>query len=183
MIQFFNECFCVLFWCFQKLLALFLVSNMLPLHRTFVQKSSSPMKFTLSLIFLFVFSLALAQQKATISGYITDARSGEALGTAKVFVQELKSGTVVNNYGFYSLTLPVGVYQIEFRCDGFVTINKSVELKSNQTISLELEMAIQETKEVRVTGKKSENVTSAKLGQMELKMDQVKTLPAFMSLS
>ncbi|MFM8964578.1 MAG: carboxypeptidase-like regulatory domain-containing protein, partial [Sphingomonadales bacterium] len=138
------------------------------------------MKLFLSLIFLSICGLSLGQKKATVSGYITDARSGEALGTARVFVKESKTGTVVNNYGFYSLTLPLGTYQFEFRCDGFLTVDKAIVLQANQTVNLELEMAVQETKEVRVTGKKSENVNSAKLGQMELKMDQVKTLPAFM---
>jgi predicted transport protein len=138
------------------------------------------MKAFLFLTLLFSSSLLLAQKKASISGYLTDARSGEALGTARVFVKELKNGTVANNFGFYSLTLPTGFYTLEYRCDGFATIVKSIDLQSNQTINLEFEMAVQEMKDVRVTGKRSENVNSAKLGQMELKMDQVKTLPAFM---
>ncbi|MEY3727012.1 MAG: hypothetical protein RL098_471 [Bacteroidota bacterium] len=138
------------------------------------------MKAFLFLTLLFSSSLLLAQKKASISGYLTDARSGEALGTARVFVKELKNGTVANNFGFYSLTLPTGSYTLEYRCDGFATIVKSIDLQSNQTINLEFEMAVQEMKDVRVTGKRSENVNSAKLGQMELKMDQVKTLPAFM---
>lgn len=138
------------------------------------------MKTLLSLFFISFSFLVFAQKKATISGYITDARSGEALGIARIFVKELKTGTVVNNYGFYSLTLPVGIYQIEYRCDGFATVEKTIDLQANQTISLELEMAVQEIKDIRVSGKRSDNVNSAKLGQMELKMDQVKTLPAFM---
>ena len=138
------------------------------------------MKTLLSLFFISFSFLVFAQKKATVSGYITDARSGEALGIARIFVKELKTGTVVNNYGFYSLTLPVGIYQIEYRCDGFTTVEKTIDLQANQTISLELEMAVQEIKDIRVSGKRSDNVNSAKLGQMELKMDQVKTLPAFM---
>jgi predicted transport protein len=138
------------------------------------------MKTILSLLLICFSFVALGQKKATISGYLTDARSGEALGTARIFVKELKTGAVVNNYGFYSLTIPLGSYQIEYRCDGFAAIVKNVVLQKDEVISLELDMAVQETQDVRVTGKRSDNVTSAKLGQMELKMDQVKTLPAFM---
>ena len=123
---------------------------------------------------------AFAQKKPTLSGYITDVRNGEALSYAKVFVQELKTGAVVNSYGFYSLTIPAGNYTIEFRADGFQTQVLSIALSENQTRNVELDMAVQETKDIRVTGKRSDNVTSTKLGQMELKMDQVKTLPAFM---
>lgn len=138
------------------------------------------MKFILSLLLLTVPALFFAQKKATISGYITDARSGEALSTARIFITELKTGTLVNTYGFYSLTIPVGEYRFEFRCDGYETLAKEINLQQPLTLNLELEMLIQETKEVRISAKKSDNVTSAKLGQMELKMDQVKTLPAFM---
>lgn len=138
------------------------------------------MKFILSLLLLTVPAIFFAQKKATISGYITDARSGEALSTARIFITELKTGTLVNTYGFYSLTIPVGQYRFEFRCDGYETLAKEINLQQPLTLNLELEMLIQETKEVRISSKKSDNVTSAKLGQMELKMDQVKTLPAFM---
>ena len=118
---------------------------------------------------------AFAQKKPTLSGYITDVRNGEALSYAKVFVQELKTGAVVNSYGFYSLTIPSGNYTIEFRADGFQTQVVTIALSENQTRNIELDMAVQETKDIRVTGKRSDNVTSTKLGQMELKMDQVKT--------
>ena len=76
--------------------------------------------------------------------------------------------------------MPAGTYNIEFRADGFQTQTIVVVLNESQTKNVELDMAVQETKDIRVTGKRSENVTSTKLGQMELKMDQVKTLPAFM---
>ncbi|MEN9743220.1 MAG: hypothetical protein RLZZ65_1025 [Bacteroidota bacterium] len=136
-------------------------------------------RFFLSLFFLLSLS-ALAQKKASLSGYITDGRSGEALSNARVFIKELKTGTTANSYGFYSLTLPIGTYNLEFRADGFETQLVNVELQETQTKNIELQMAVQETKDIRVTSKRSDNVTSTKLGQMELKMDQVKTLPAFM---
>ena len=92
---------------------------------------------------------AFAQKKPTLSGYITDVRNGEALSYAKVFVQELKTGAVVNSYGFYSLTIPSGNYTIEFRADGFQTQVLSIALSENQTRNVELDMAVQETKDIR----------------------------------
>jgi len=134
----------------------------------------------LFILFLILSFGAFGQKKPTLSGYITDARNGEALGSARIYVQELKTGTAVNGYGFYSLTIPAGTYKIEYRADGFQTQILDIQLNESKTNNIELEMAVQETKDVRVTGKRSDNVTSTKLGQMELKMDQVKTLPAFM---
>lgn len=44
--------------------------------------------------------------KVTLSGYIRDARTGESLTGASVYVASAGSGTTSNNYGFYSLTIP-----------------------------------------------------------------------------
>ena len=51
-------------------------------------------------------SLALAQSTHTISGYVSDAESGERLIGATVYLPGFGKGTVTNAYGFYSLTLP-----------------------------------------------------------------------------
>jgi hypothetical protein len=50
--------------------------------------------------------------KLDMSGYIRDAGSGETLIGATCYVPELQTGGTSNQYGFYSLTLPDGVYTI-----------------------------------------------------------------------
>ena len=62
---------------------------------------------------LLITSFSMAQEKFTISGYIEDIASGEELIASTVYVQEIKSGTVTNVYGFYSITLPKGTYNIK----------------------------------------------------------------------
>ena len=64
------------------------------------------MKKLLLLIIGFFFTWKInAQDKLTISGYIKDAANGEGLIGVSVYVQEVKTGTQTNPYGFYSLTL------------------------------------------------------------------------------
>jgi len=53
-----------------------------------------------------------AQEKYTIGGQIKSTKSGEEQIGASVYVKALKSGTVTNAYGFYSITLPKGTYTI-----------------------------------------------------------------------
>jgi len=77
------------------------------------------MRFTfLFCLFLMHTSLLYAQQKNTLSGYITEASTGEAIIGAKVFVPMLKQGAVTNTYGFYSLTIEAGIHDIEIRATG-----------------------------------------------------------------
>ena len=61
-------------------------------------------------IFLFgivlLFSEGLCAQKSSLSGYVRDEGSGEALIGATVAAPELKTGTSTNTYGYFSLSLP-----------------------------------------------------------------------------
>ncbi len=54
-----------------------------------------------------IFSSPLPAQKFTISGYVQDRKTGEKLIGANVFVKDQNRGSATNNYGFFSLTLPV----------------------------------------------------------------------------
>ena len=64
----------------------------------------------LSLYFLNIF----AQDNYTISGYVQDESSGESLIGVSIYDKKTYKGTATNQYGFYSLTLPKGNYEIIF---------------------------------------------------------------------
>ena len=72
-------------------------------------------------ILTFCISICLmsAQENYTISGYITDAESGETLIGATALVKEIGNGAVSNEYGFYSISVPKGKYTLEFSYIGF----------------------------------------------------------------
>ena len=127
-----------------------------------------------------LFSCLSFAQKATLSGYITDASNGEAIIGAKVFIASIKQGAITNNYGFYSLTLPVGKYSVDYKYSSFSTVTKVIDLTKDITLNIELGSSVNNLNEVEINAKKGENVNSAKLGQVELEMEQIKTLPAFM---
>jgi hypothetical protein len=139
------------------------------------------MRFTfLFCLFLMHTSLLYAQQKNTLSGYITEASTGEAIIGAKVFVPMLKQGAVTNTYGFYSLTIEAGIHDIEIRATGMTTVVKTVDLNQDAVLSIELGSDVKDLQEVKVNAKKGENVNSTKIGQIELEVEKIKTLPAFM---
>ena len=58
-------------------------------------------------------------QTATLSGFVRDASSGEALIGATVILKELQTGTASNAFGFYSITVPKGSYTISYSFIGF----------------------------------------------------------------
>jgi len=130
--------------------------------------------------FLFTLTSVFSQTKSTISGYINDSKNGEAMIGVKVVIPSINQGAVTNTYGFYSLTVPSGVYQIEFRSGIYPIETKNIDLSKDVTYNIELGSQVMDLQEVVINAKKNDNVNSTKMGQMELEMEKIKTLPAFM---
>src|ERR1035437_4091733 len=74
----------------------------------------------------------------TISGYVKDAENGESLIGATVYIQELKTGTVTNVYGFYSISLQAGKYNVTYSYTGYESHQKQLDLQAGVSINVEL---------------------------------------------
>lgn len=138
------------------------------------------MRSTLVILLFLFHSVVYGQTTSTLSGYITDSRDGETIIGAKVVIPSLNKGAVTNNYGFYSLTVPKGVYTVEFRVSGIETESKELNLENDLRFDFEMGSNLQELEEVVVNANADENVKSTQMGQMELDIDEIKTLPAFL---
>ncbi len=97
----------------------------------------------------FLFSLySFSQQKYTLSGTISELSSNESLIGVTVAIPELKTGVVSNEYGFFSITLPEGVYEIQISAIGFREIVQTISLTENLKINFQLAEAAEELEEV-----------------------------------
>ncbi|MES2589453.1 MAG: TonB-dependent receptor [Bacteroidota bacterium] len=134
--------------------------------------------------FVFVFFLIVINfsfsQKSTLSGSINDAKTGETVVGAKIYIKDLKIGTTTNSYGFYSLTVPAGIYEVKFSNSIGDSLVDTLDLTNDLTFNLELGSKVQNLNEVNINAKHNENVNSTKIGQIELEIGKLKTLPAFM---
>jgi hypothetical protein len=68
----------------------------------------------------------------TISGFIKDTAGKEVLIGAYVFIPSLRVGTVTNNYGFYSLTVPAGDYMLVGAYAGYKADTSFLKLDGNK---------------------------------------------------
>ncbi len=117
----------------------------------------------------------------TLSGYVKDSKTGEALLSCNVVIKELQKGTVTNTYGFYSLTIDSGSYTLLLNYIGYKDQLIPVSLTKDQTFNIELEPFSIETKEVEIKGERADrNVNSTEMGRIQLDVEKIKTLPAFM---
>ncbi len=137
--------------------------------------------FLLFPVFLCPLLLIAQVQKATLSGYIKDAQSGETLIGASVYISELQTGATSNEYGFYSLSVEPGTYNVEYSYLGFETITKQVELNANTTLSVEMGENVTELVEVVVTSEAEDrNVTNTEMSVNKLSIKTITKVPALL---
>ncbi|MFZ1689246.1 MAG: TonB-dependent receptor [Flavobacteriales bacterium] len=130
--------------------------------------------------FLYSFSLS-AQDKPTLSGFVNDSSSGEALIGASVLVSEIKKGTSTNTYGYYSLTLEPGTYTVVVRYLGYEELSRTVELMADLKLNLNVQPKVFVAKEAKVTGKKGKsNTESTDMGRIGIDVQKLNTLPALL---
>ncbi|MEY8780014.1 carboxypeptidase-like regulatory domain-containing protein [Allomuricauda sp. XS_ASV26] len=97
------------------------------------------------------FFVLQAQQRYTLSGTISEATSNETLIGVTVAISELKTGTTTNEYGFYSITLPKGQYQVIVSYLGFQEVIETINLDQNRKQDFNLFEKAEELEEVVVT--------------------------------
>lgn len=120
--------------------------------------------------------------RATLSGYVKDAASGEALIGVSVYVKERGTGAVTNPYGFYALTLPAGTYTLVFTFVGYEKVTQSVTLGAlDQKLNLELREEGNQLAEVVVTAtREDDNVRSVEMSVNKVEMKTIRRMPALL---
>ena len=135
-------------------------------------------KSIIFLLFLLFNITKINAQTYTLSGRISDAKSGEDLTGATVLVKGTTSGVSTNSYGFYSITLPKGSIKITVRYVGYEEIEKSINLNKNVTLNIELSEKATDIDEVVISAQAQESKTENKqIGVIKLDMQSVKRIP------
>ena len=137
-------------------------------------------------IFLFLFFLLLsgfcvsAQNKYTISGYARDVQNGETLIGATITISGNVKGITTNQYGFYSITLLQGGYDVICSYAGFQPKLISIKLNADQQLNFDLVTGA-DLQEVIISSKRKDgNVKDPQMGKFVLPIEQIKAIPAFL---
>ena len=116
-----------------------------------------------------------SQNRITVSGLITDVSSGETLiGAGAV---SGTSGTVTNNFGFYSLSLPAGPTELRYSHVGYESLTLSFTAVRDTVIHIGLRPGTA-LEEAVVTARKESGVAATKMSAIELPVTAIKSAPA-----
>lgn len=145
-------------------------------------------KLLFALSLFLISSLFFAQKKPTspagrytISGYIKDAKNGEVLIGATVFVKDLKTGAAANVYGFYSISIPEGNYTITYNSLGYQSVTQTIQLTKDITQNIELTEEAKQLETVEIqSDRPDENVKSVEMSINKLDIKTIKKIPALL---
>lgn len=141
--------------------------------------SISNMKYTIIGILFGIALQASAQQRKVISGFIKEKSGKELLIGASVAVPKYKTGTVTNQYGFFSMSLPVDTFELVVTYVGYAPKAYRIDLKEDTELNVELE-EFKALNEVVVSADKqtSRLAESTRMSVIEIPVSQIKDIPA-----
>jgi CarboxypepD_reg-like domain/TonB-dependent Receptor Plug Domain len=121
------------------------------------------------------------RKRYTISGYIKDKASGESIGNATISINETNVSTQTNQYGFYSIALEEGDYDILAQINNYGKELSTIHVIENT----QLDFAMSETKtnviqKITVKAKAKtvkQHVQSTEMGKIDISMNTIKKMP------
>jgi hypothetical protein len=121
------------------------------------------------------------QKKFIISGYVSDENNGEMLAGVTVYENNLKTGTSTNAYGFYSITIPAGNYDLQYSYIGYRTLNQKGTIDKDIKLNITIKAVETALGEVIVEGKRTdENVRSTEMSLVKLDIKTIRMVPSLL---
>jgi len=135
------------------------------------------MKILYGLIFLFLFSdVGLAQSNFQLTGYVRDT-AARPLARASVQVLDVGYGATTDSLGFYIVKVPKGLQTIQFSSAGYETLQRSLTVRANDTMSVQLAERVTLLSEAIVTGQQA---LSTAVGLTTISIRTLRTLPTLL---
>ena len=128
-------------------------------------------------LFLLTTNLSAQVRRSTLSGYVRDAQTGEMLVGASLWLPEIQNGTSTNAYGFYSLTLSPGSYNLQISYVGFQTRTLRLDLDSSRGLNFEMQ-PLNDLQEIQVVDDRiSRQAREVQMSKIELTPQQIQQIP------
>ncbi len=138
-------------------------------------------RWLLPTLLILVSCPALAQQRVSLSGFVNDIGTGEALAGASVSMESSErkqGGTQTNPYGFFSISLPSGVpCTLRVSMLGYETMLIPLTARMNERRDFKLKPHAQNLDEVRVIASEDQPSQSVHMSNFVLSVAQLKQMP------
>ena len=123
------------------------------------------------------------QGDVIISGYISNRDTREQVAGVTVFVQKLSVGTITNEYGYYTLTLPRGIHLLQFSFIGMKEKTVNLNLYGTGEMNIEMNSVLIPLNEAVVSAQKNMTLQRFEIGAEKINISSFRMLPTSMGES
>jgi hypothetical protein len=113
----------------------------------------------------------------TVSGYVTNSDTHEKIGGATMSLPKLSKGTVSNEYGFYSITLPRGTYEVQFSFVGMKEKKINLNLFGTGELNVDLKAMLIPLKETFISAEKNTTLQRFEAGAVKINLSSFRLTP------
>ena len=112
-----------------------------------------------------------------LNGYVRDAKTGEPIPAATVQVAGTNLGTVTDQFGYYTLSVPAGRQALSIQSLNMEDANRRLMVYGSGTLNIDMAQKILSLKNVVISAEKTRNVRGTALGMQQLDIQTIKQVP------
>jgi len=113
----------------------------------------------------------------TLSGSVSNVKTGELLPGVSLFIDEPRIGTTTDNSGHFTIQLPSGRRELNIRGIEIMETKRQLMLFSEGTLNIEIEEKVYVLSDVVIMGARADNIKATSIGMEYLKMKDIKNIP------
>jgi hypothetical protein len=122
-------------------------------------------------------SVNTPQDIVTVAGYIRDAKTGEPVVGASVYIEKPRIGASTDQYGYYSISLPKGKHILNIQSIGMKDTRRQIVLYANGKMNIDLNSTVLSLKRVVVSAQKMNNIKGSQMGVQKIDIKTIKQVP------
>lgn len=136
------------------------------------------MKKIFAILLFLMFFIASNSQNLSLSGYITDTNTGEAIIGANILDFESNKGTSTNKFGYFTIQVKKNVlHNIRFSYVGYQPKIITYKFNKDSLLTIKLNFLAENLNEIIVLSQKKIE-ERAETGKMSIPVSTIKTLPS-----
>ena len=112
-----------------------------------------------------------------MAGYVPDAKTGEPVIGASIYIDKPRIGVASDQYGYYTISLPKGRHILNIQSIGMKDTRRQILLQGDGKMNIDLQGQVMMLKNVIVSAQKLSNVKGMEMGVQKIDIKTIKQVP------
>lgn len=122
-------------------------------------------------------SIDNSNARVTVTGYVRDAKTGEPVIGASVYIQNPPIGVATDQYGYFTIQLPKGKQTLFIQSIGMSDSKRQLLVQGDGKINIDMQSTVMALKRVIVSTEKASNIRSLQMGSQKIDIKTIKQVP------